>query len=194
MIKAAAFILIGGKSLRFGSSKWEVKIGQETVLERILDSCKEFESIKLVGKDRPLRSQAPFIKDGYELHAPMVGLHAALKQSQHDWNLIISCDLPLITARIIDQLWKNNKKGSDVIIPVVNDMLQTTCAFYHRKLLDLCTAGIQNNMLCLNDLVRSVNYLEVGFSDQIDAFLNMNTKEDLAWIKKTIIIKRMDQS
>jgi len=184
MIKAAAFILIGGKSLRFGSSKWEVKIGQETVLKRILDSCEEFKSLHLVGKDRPSNSQVSFIKDGYKIQAPIVGLQTALQQSKYDWNLIISCDLPLITAKIINQLWKNNKKESDVIIPVANDMLQTTCAFYHRKLLDLCTAGIQNNMLCLNDLVRSVNYLEVGFSDQIDAFLNMNTKEDLAWIKK----------
>ena len=86
----------------------------------------------------------------------------------------------------MDRLWGKRETGSDVIIPVVNDMLQTTCAFYHRNIIDLCTAGIQNNMLSLNDLVRSVNYLEVDFSDQTDAFLNMNTKEDLVSIKKKL--------
>ena len=187
MIKAAAYILIGGQSLRFGSPKWKVKIGDETVLNRILKSCKEFESRQVVGKEKPSQLPVPFIKDKWKIQAPIIGLQTALQKSKHDWNLILSCDLPLITARIIDQLWKNNNKDTDVIIPVVNDMLQTTCAFYHRNIIDLCTAGIQNNMLSLNDLVRASTYIEVDFSDQTDAFLNMNTKEDLVSIKKKLL-------
>ena len=186
MIKAAAYILIGGQSLRFGSPKWKVKIGDETVLNRTLKSCKEFETRQVVGKEKPSQLPVPFIKDKWKIQAPIIGLQTALQKSKHDWNLILSCDLPLITARIIDQLWKNNNKDTDVIIPVVNDMFQTTCAFYHRKLLSLCTSVIQKNRLSLNDLVHSVNYVEVDFSDQADAFLNMNTQEDLISVKEKL--------
>ena len=42
-------------------------------------------------------------------------------------------------------------------------------------------------MLSLNDLVRASTYIEVDFSDQTDAFLNMNTKEDLVSIKKKLL-------
>ena len=187
MIEAAAYILIGGQSRRFGSPKWKARIGNETVLNRILYSCKEFETQQLVGKYRPSECKVPFIQDRHKIQAPIIGLHTALQQSKHDWNLIISCDLPLMTNSIMDRLWGKRKTGSDVIIPIVNDMLQTTCAFYHRKLLGLCKAGIQNNMLSLNDLVRASTYIEVDFSDQTDAFLNMNTQEDLVSIKKKLL-------
>ena len=35
MINATACILIGGKSKRFGSTKWKVKLGSKSVIEHI---------------------------------------------------------------------------------------------------------------------------------------------------------------
>ena len=53
MITAKAFILIGGESKRFGSPKWKAVIDGKTVLDRIWDSCTEFENRFVVGKEKP---------------------------------------------------------------------------------------------------------------------------------------------
>ena len=43
MIKATSFILIGGKSERFGSPKWKATISGQSVLDQIWNSCDSFE-------------------------------------------------------------------------------------------------------------------------------------------------------
>ena len=52
MIPAKAFILIGGKSNRFGSPKWKAVIDVQTVLDRIWGSSTEFENRFVVGKEK----------------------------------------------------------------------------------------------------------------------------------------------
>ncbi|MBT6782697.1 MAG: NTP transferase domain-containing protein, partial [Candidatus Marinimicrobia bacterium] len=52
MIKATAFILIGGKSERFGSPKWKATISGQSVLDRIWNSCDSFEKRYVIGKEK----------------------------------------------------------------------------------------------------------------------------------------------
>ena len=96
MITAKAFILIGGENKRFGSPKWKAVIDGKTVLDRIWDSCTEFENRFVVGKEKPSDLNKSFIQDELKLNAPINGLYTALKNSKTDWNLLLSCDLPLI--------------------------------------------------------------------------------------------------
>ena len=105
MIPAKAFILIGGKSKRFGSPKWKVVIDGKTVLDRIWGSCTEFENRFVVGKEKHADLNKPFIQDELKLNAPINGLYTALKNTKTDWNLLLSCDLPLVEPDIFLKLW-----------------------------------------------------------------------------------------
>ena len=58
---ASAFILIGGKSERFGSPKWRAKINGELVIDRLWKSSKNFEHRYVIGKKKPPDMDKPFI-------------------------------------------------------------------------------------------------------------------------------------
>ena len=54
-IPISAFILIGGKSERFGSEKWRANINGKSVLDRIWDGCMYFEERIVIGKKKTKR-------------------------------------------------------------------------------------------------------------------------------------------
>ena len=108
-IPATAFILIGGKSKRFGSLKWQTTLNGKTILERIWDACDGIGNRYVIGKKKPDSISYPFIKDELEINAPINGLYTALKYSKTDWILLLSCDLPLIDSKVFNKFLKRNK-------------------------------------------------------------------------------------
>lgn len=178
-IPAAAFILIGGKSKRFGSPKWRADISGETLLRRIWQACADFESRYVVGKEQRADLDKPFIQDELEMQAPIAGLYTVLKQTKHDWNLLLSCDLPLVTADVFRTLWNKRSDDADIIVPQANGRTQVTCALYHRRLQQAVSQAIEDDSLSLFRLIETVNSVKVSFDRKDNRFFNMNTVEDL---------------
>ena len=127
-IPISAFILIGGKSERFGSEKWRANINGKSVLDRIWDGCMYFEERIVIGKEKPKDFKKPFICDQLEIQAPINGLYTAIKHAEDDWIQLVSCDLPLIDTDVFQILWNTKTQESDAVIPLTNNRHQVTCA------------------------------------------------------------------
>ena len=194
MIPATACILIGGDSNRFGSQKWRAVIDGTTVIDRIWDACEFFEYRQVIGKDHPEDLDKDFIKDMLEIKAPINGLHAALENSNTDWIFLLSCDLPLVSADILIDLWNETDATKSIIVPMVNKRLEPTCALYHKRILSTCNARIQKNDLGLNGLIKSIEFHCVDMTDRADRFFNMNTKNDMSEAEKILRLKRNARS
>ena len=177
MIKATAFILIGGKSKRFGSPKWAATIDGQTILDRTWNLCNNFENRFVVGK-KPDSISYPFIKDELEIQSPINGIYSALNHSDSDWNFIISCDLPLMTNEIMQSIWKSGKHNRDTIVPMVSDYFQPTCAFYHKRILAQILRQIEKGDLSIHGLLNSINTETVNMDLNEKGFTNMNTRAD----------------
>ena len=184
LIPATAGILIGGQSRRFGSPKWKVKVGGETVLDRLWQVCGRFEERIVIGKEKPADLDKPFHKDELEGQAPILGLYTLLKNSVHEWNLLLSCDLPLITASLLEKIWENRDSEKDIIVPESDAHLQVTCAFYHRRLADTVEAFISNGQLSLYQFVETVECNKVSMPEK--QFFNMNAPKDLDTAEKLL--------
>ncbi len=177
MIKATAFILIGGKSERFGSPKWKATISGQSVLDRIWNSCDSFEKRYVIGKEKPDSIFYQFFKDELDIHAPINGLYTALKNTNTDWILLLSCDLPLIEPVIFEKLWESRSENCDAIVSISNDKIQVTCGFYHKRIFPTLDSEIQRENFSLFKLLEKLNTAYVKFGED-DRFLNMNTPED----------------
>jgi molybdopterin-guanine dinucleotide biosynthesis protein A len=177
-ISASAFILIGGQSERFGSPKWRAVIKGMTVLDRMWESCKNFEYRYVIGKDQPTDLDKPFIGDELVFQAPINGLYTALKHAKTDWVLLLSCDLPLADTDLFQDLWNAHDDRVDVIVPYSNNKHQMTCAFYHKQVLPLISSAIQTSDYSLFKLLKKINPVVIRFDDDI-RFWNMNTEQDL---------------
>ena len=178
MIKATSFILIGGKSERFGSPKWKATISGQSVLDRIWNSCDSFEKRYVIGKEKPDSISYPFIKDELDIQAPINGLYTAFNNAKTDWILLLSCDLPLIDFQIINLLGRHLDKEVDAIVPKANGKTQVTCGYYNKRILPFVEKEIQKDNYSLFKLVQIINSVNIDFGEDL-RFWNMNTKDDM---------------
>ena len=178
MIHASAYILIGGQSQRFGSRKWKVQIDGKPILDHLWEKCSDFGSRWVVGKDQPFELDKPFIADKLILRAPFNGLYTALHHTQSEWNLILSCDLPLLTATVIEQLWQKKHNNSYGVIPKTKKGLEPLAGFYNRRLISLLNSKLDNEDFSLQSLIKNENFTIVTMDSDKDAFFNMNTPDD----------------
>ena len=182
MIQASAFILIGGKSERFGSPKWQAVIDGKSILDRTWDVCSDFEHRFVIGKNKLENFKKPFIHDELKIQAPINGLYTALKHTKTDWVLLLSCDLPLVDANVFQTLWDARTENADVLIPQVNDKLQVVCALYRKNILPMLESTLQNYIYSVYSFVEKLNSIKIEF-DGDKRFWNMNTQDDLAEIR-----------
>jgi len=101
-------ILSGGKSSRMGGNKSLLKIGDQTIIERVRDLMKSLFNEVILITNEPADYKflnIPIYEDLFKHKGPLAGIHSGLTYSSSEKNFIISCDLPFITPEIIKYLF-----------------------------------------------------------------------------------------
>lgn len=117
----AAYILVGGKSSRFGSDKALIDINGGPLALHLADVVSEAAgSVTLVGPSaRYERLGLPIIPDTHQDAGPLAGILAALEHTSASWNLILACDMPLLSAAFVEFLFTQAEMGGhQVLMPV----------------------------------------------------------------------------
>ena len=94
--------------------------------------------------------------------------------------MILSCDLPLLTATVIEELWQkiHNHNNSYGVIPKTKKGLEPLAGFYNRRLLSLLNSKLDNEDFSLQSLIENENFTIVTLDSDKDTFFNMNTADD----------------
>ena len=197
-----AFILIGGRSSRFGADKALAEIdgrslaghAAETVRAGLPDS-----RVTMVAGDEAqfaieaLHSETGFIFDLYPNRGPLGGLHAALAHATTPWIFLTACDFPSMPPELITLLAREVSADYDAVVPRQPDgRLQPLCGFYS---VGTCGAIVD----AFIESPRSVSMHEVldqlrlrivtseeyaGVPAAADAFINVNRRQDLDLITR----------
>lgn len=107
MKKITAIILSGGKSSRMGENKSLMKLGNNTVIERVVELMQSLFTEVILITNTPEEYkfiEIPIYRDIYINRGPIAGIHSGLLNSRTEDNFIISCDIPLITSEIINYI------------------------------------------------------------------------------------------
>ena len=106
MFDVQGFILVGGASRRMGQDKAQLRLGPETLLERIAAELSPVtSSVTLVGSPQAYVGHSlPTVPDVYEKWGALGGIHAALSAAKTDWIIVIACDLPFVTRDLFERL------------------------------------------------------------------------------------------
>jgi molybdopterin-guanine dinucleotide biosynthesis protein A len=191
--KVAAFILAGGKSTRMGADKAFVMLNGCTLLERALNLAQSFTSdVTIVGSAAKFHSFAPVVEDIFPNCGPLGGIHAALRASTAELNLILAVDVPFISADLLRYLVAR-AEGSKALatVPRTSQGWQPLCAIYRREFANAAEAAIVAGHYKITALfggskisdVRVCAVAEDEFqpaSIPPEAFRNLNTPEELA--------------
>jgi len=181
-----AFVLAGGKSVRMGTDKAFLKLGSRTLLECSLQLARSVtDGVVIVGSRQAFSGYAPVVEDVFPDRGPLGGIHAALRSSETDLNLMLSVDTPFMTEAFLRFLVAQVAPDAVVAVPRVENRWQPLCAIYRRSFADLAEQSLtegKNKIDALFDRV-NVNALDekswqpLGFTS--DIFRNLNTPEEL---------------
>jgi molybdopterin-guanine dinucleotide biosynthesis protein A len=138
------------------------------------------------GATSKFSSFAPVIEDVYPGHGPLGGIHAALRATATDLNLMVAVDLPLIDVRLLRYLVTTAEECDAVVTACeANGGIHPLCAVYRREFAELAERAImlgQNKIDALfsqtrTRIVSEAELSESGFSAKM--FLNLNSPNDL---------------
>ena len=109
-------ILAGGKSSRMGQDKGLLELEGKTFVERIIDAIRPLVDSLLIVSSNEQYDQFGVrrVEDIIPEAGPLAGVYSGLFFSETDDNLIVSCDVPLITTSVL-KLLTDAKDNSEVI-------------------------------------------------------------------------------
>lgn len=171
-----------------GTDKAFVLLDGRTLLARVLEVARSLTTnLHIVGDRTKFAPFAPVIEDIFPGCGPLAGIHAALRSSQTDLNLILAVDIPFISLALQQFLVSraNNFPSCIVTVPRANGGLQPLCAVYRREFADAAEESLRAGRYKIDVLFQEASTqvigeeeLEVaGFAPRI--FRNLNTREEL---------------
>jgi molybdopterin-guanine dinucleotide biosynthesis protein A len=183
-----AFILAGGKSKRMGMDKAFVEFDGRPLLARALDLARSVPlDARVVGSREKFAKFSPVVEDVFLDCGPLGGIHAALRASSTDLNLMLAVDMPFISAAFLKYLIHQSRTalGMVVVVPRTGGRWQPLCAIYRREFADAAEAALLASRNRIDSLFAAVQTRALdeeelkrnGFSSAI--FRNLNTLEEL---------------
>src|SRR5512143_2118542 len=136
MDSTAGFVLTGGRSSRMGRDKPLLSIHGSLLIERTAEVVRAAAgNVTLIGApERYAHLGLPVLPDLVGNCGPICGLHTALKTTGADWNLVVACDMPGLTAAFLSDLLAAAKQlGCACLVPQTVSGIHRLCAVYHRR-------------------------------------------------------------
>lgn len=177
-----AIILAGGKNSRMGSDKGLLKLEGTTFISRIMDAVRPNVNDMLL-----ISSNTEYDKFGIKRHqdlirdsGPMGGLFTGLFYSESPWNLVLSCDIPMINSEVVEYLLKASNSEADVNQLEVKDETLPMVALYKKQCMHKCLEELKNGERRLRSLVSQLNTNTIHLAPELEPFVrNINTPADL---------------
>jgi molybdopterin-guanine dinucleotide biosynthesis protein A len=189
---AAAFIIAGGKSTRMGTDKALLKLDGRTLLERALASGRAVHpNPVIIGPAEKFSAYAPVIEDIFPGQGPLAAIHAGLRSSTEDLNLMLAVDMLFVTPALLNYLCaRAAASDATVTVPRVNGRWQPLCAVYRREFMAPAERALRAGRNKIDALFGEVptlapeedELLAQGFT--AGQFRNVNTLADLEAARK----------
>jgi molybdopterin-guanine dinucleotide biosynthesis protein A len=183
----AAFILAGGKSTRMGADKAFVALHGCTLLARALELARSVtDDVRIVGDAEKFAAFAPVVGDVFPGCGPLGGIHAALRASMKELNVILAVDVPYVSMALLQFLVTRARTRTAVAtVPRVGGGWQPLCAIYRREFALPAENALQGGRYKIDALFDDARTQVIG-EDELEAsgfsarmFLNLNTREEL---------------
>lgn len=170
-------VLCGGKSIRFGTNKGAYLFKQKELIYYSIDRLKKItNNITIVGPKIISNSSIKHVQDIYANCGPMGGIHAGLTYSNHLKNIILSCDIPFLEFKYIDQLIKTNNNNDIQIFQTPDQRLHPLIGMYSKKLISDLENSLLSGQFKLIDFIKNQKHsiIQLNEKDSIKSFTNIN--------------------
>lgn len=186
------FVLAGGKSSRMGADKFGLEINGETFLTRAVNVLKPVcETVKIVlNQHQSIETSLPIVRDIFPERGAPGGIHAALRNCDTKFAVILAVDLPFVSTAAIENLAEfalDSNKYSAFVPCQTGGKIQPLCAVYLAK---NCLPVLEkllgeNRRASVRDFLALVapKYIDqYRLSDDENLLYNVNSPADFALV------------
>ncbi len=194
----SAAVLTGGLSRRMGTDKALVEMGGRTMLELVVAAVGTVsDDVFLVG-DRPAyhRFGLRIVGDDFPGCGALGGIATALRNAVHDRVLVVGCDMPALSPRLLAAMARLD--DADAIVPTTaarrsaqggDQTYETLHAIYRRSCLPAIERRLAAGELKAARFLADVRVLALDESwlrehdRDLASFDNVNTPDDLTRLR-----------
>ena len=188
----SAIILAGGRATRMnGVDKGLVTLHNKPLIQHVIERLKPQVDEILINANREV---ATYSKLGYrvlqdetdEFLGPLAGFNMGLQQAQYEYVLSVPCDSPLLPHDLAGRLVKGmTEANADIAVASSDESTHPVFCLMKKSVLPSLIQFLELGERKVSAWQKSLNYIEVDFSDNSDGFINLNTFDDL----KTLELK-----
>lgn len=203
LVAVTAFILAGGKSTRMGADKALVTLNGRSLLERMLDLAQSVTpDVRIIGSVQKFAPFAPTVEDIFRDSGPLGGIHAALRASSTELNLILAVDLPRVSPALLQYLIKRAQSAASAsaTVPHAAGGWQPLCAVYRREFAEAAENALRAGQYKIDELFDVVETQRIGEEELASAgfspgmFQNLNTREEVEAATGKVVARSESQS
>ena len=162
-------ILAGGLSSRMGRDKSRLRLGGWTLLAHIRATAK---TIGL--PHRIIR------RDLVSHCGPLGGLYTALVSSLADATLFLSCDMPFVSAGLLEMLLLKAKRNETALFVEANGLVGFPLLLFRQTALPVVESQLEKRAFSLQQLTQALRSQTIRLAArQARELFNVNTPDDL---------------
>jgi molybdopterin-guanine dinucleotide biosynthesis protein A len=188
--KILGVVLAGGKSLRFGEDKSQVKLNNKSLIDHILSEIlTEFKELLIVSNNAIEFNKSEnisIISDFKNNLGPLGGVLTAMKwikdnNKDYQWISTFPTDTPFFKNQILKDFHdKINLKNGKLFFIKSNNTRHNIFGLWSIDLADKLEQDLENGDRKVEDWANKVgvNIIDMQY-EKNDPFFNINTKEDL---------------
>lgn len=184
--KITGVILAGGRGSRMGGvDKGLVLLQNQPLIQHVISRLKPQVDEIIINANRKIAQYQAFgftvIQDeSADFIGPLAGLQLGLTHSKYCYVLTVPCDSPHLpadlTQRLLKALIENN---ADVAVASSDGFAHPVFCLCKKGLLPSLNDYMAQDNRKVSAWQKSLAYVEVDFSDCSEAFINLNTHEEL---------------
>lgn len=180
-------ILSGGRAIRMGGvDKGLVTLQQKPLIQHVIEHLTPQIDEILINANREIAQYQtfgyPVLQDSHiNFIGPLAGFSLGLQYAKHDYLLTVPCDSPLLPHDLAQRLMKALiADNADIAVASSDGNAHPVFCLCKKMVLPSLTAYLATGERRVSSWQKSLAYTEVDFSDCSDAFVNLNTFEELA--------------
>lgn len=185
--KLTGIVLAGGKSSRMGTDKGFISWKGKPFINHSIDAVKPLVKNILIVSDHKQYESLGYkrIEDVFPEKGPLSGLYSGLLKSETQLNVVLSCDIPLISVEVVEILLSAYIEGTNAVVCKTDNKMMPLVALYSKNCIDRCQELLKNDersMMQLLEKLDRVIYVSLN-QQQAKQVKNINSSKDLNDIK-----------
>lgn len=194
----SSIILSGGRATRMGGvDKGLVQLQHKPLVQHVIERLSPQVDEIIINANREIMQYQnlgyPVLQDetadfvGQTFIGPLAGFSLGLQHAKHEYLLTVPCDSPLLPLDLMHRLHSSLlNHNADVAVATSDGNAHPVFCLCKKSVLPSLTNYLQQGGRKVSAWQKSLNYIEVDFSDNAEAFINLNTPAELAALESQL--------